>query len=106
MAKLTRDSFIRDQLAGAPTYNTPELQAMLDVYIARAVNDADYEVTSQNTTFDDLNARQQGIYNRVAANLVWLQIRKADSDDEWYNTLAGLTDAFPSRSPLFGATTS
>ena len=111
MAKLTTQSFIDDHLGGASQYDEPNLRSMLGAYVSHATDSLDYELSAAGSSFDALDVRGQGIYNRVAANLVWLQIRAQQgegevSEDAWDSAISDIEDALPTRASLLGGTQS
>ena len=111
MAKLTTDSFIADHLGGASQYDEPNLRSMLGAYVSHATDSLDYELSAAESSFDALDTRGQGIYNRVAANLVWLQIRAQQgegevAEDAWDSAISDIEDALPTRASLLGGTQS
>lgn len=110
MAKLTTQQFIDDHLGGASQYDEVKTLAMLDQFVARATRAADADLMNAGCpAYSDLDARQQGVYNRTAAELVWLQLKAyqagTDTDrTQWAKTLGMLENAFMPRGSLLGGT--
>lgn len=112
MAKLTTQDFIADQLGGGSQYDDANVQAMLDQFVMRATDACDEDLSDAGMpAFDALDENQQGIYNRVASELVWLQLKTQQQgaepeEDEWSAALGDLEEAFmPTASLLAGTAT-
>ena len=110
MAKLTTQAFIDQHLGGASQYDEANVRAMLDSFVMRATNAVDTDLRDAGMpAYESLNEHQQGVYNRVAGELVWLQLRAQQgggdvSEDEWDGALGRLEDAFVPRASVVGGT--
>lgn len=96
MAKLTAEQFVTERLGGASQYNVAAFQTQLGIYITRATASLDRELAASQTTFNALDAYGQGVYNRVAGDLVWLQLRVPPTRaDSWESVQSQIEDALP-----------